>query len=339
MGRNSEAVLDSGKALFRGGSGKWATERLMAALKAGRPLTTNELRDCSTLRKDEWKEIDTAVLEEGAIRLQGVADLLAMPGMTRKLKNGFGTTIFEWETMTDMDDAIVSMDGITRSENQALDFALNGLPMPFTHKDFNLNLRVLEASRKRGEPLDTTEARLSSRKVAEKTEDMLFNGGKTFGGMGIYGYTTYPYRNTASFGTGGAWSGSKTGAQVFTDVQTMIAALEGDRMYGPFGIYVTPTMDLFLNTDYSTEYPKTIRARILENPRIKFIKFSDKVPANTVVMVQLTPDVVQMVQGEPLQTIQWDVEGGMQINYKVFQILVPLIRSDAQNRCGIVVMS
>ena len=68
--------VDTGKTFFRGTSGKWASEKLMAALKAGRPLSTAELRTCDTLRKDEWIQLDNALIEEASIRLQGVADLL-----------------------------------------------------------------------------------------------------------------------------------------------------------------------------------------------------------------------------------------------------------------------
>jgi hypothetical protein len=54
-----------------------------------------------------------------------------------------------------------------------------------------------------------------------------------------------------------------------------------------------------------------------------------------VVFVQMTEDNVVWVQGEPAQTVQWDEAGGFELNFKVWQIAVPLIRSDAQGRSGI----
>jgi hypothetical protein len=60
---------------------------------------------------------------------------------------------------------------------------------------------------------------------------------------------------------------------------------------------------------------------------------------NNVLLIQMTSDVVVMLNGADLQAIQWDVEGGMRINFKAMTIQVPLIRSDIDNRCGIVHMS
>lgn len=333
-------TLDTGKTFFRGSSGKWANEKLMNAMKAGRELTASELRTCDTLRRDEWIQLDDAMISEAAIRLQGVQDILnAGPSFIVKIANGFGTTVFNYETVSDMDPAIVSMDGITRSENDRVTYGLAGLPLPFTHKDFNINLRTLEASRKRGESIDTTQARIAARVVAEKTEEMLFIGGKTFSGLPIYGYTTHPNRNTTSFGTGGAWSGAKTGDQVVADVQAGLAILDGKRMYGPFWIYVSSAINIFLGSDAKANSSLTIKQRLLQIDNISAIRFSDKIPANTVIFVQATPDVVSLVEGEPLQTIQWDTEGGFLVNFKAFQILVPLIRADASSRSGILVMS
>jgi hypothetical protein len=181
--------------------------------------------------------------------------------------------------------------------------------------------------------------RIAARVVAEKTEEMLMIGSKTFTGLPIYGYTTHPNRNTTSFGTGGAWSGSKTGEQVLADVNAGFAILDAQRMYGPYWVYVSSAMDIFLNNDFKAASDKSIRQRLLELERIKGIRFSDKMPANTVIFVQATPDVVSMVEGEPLQTIQWDSEGGFLVNFKAFQILVPLVKADASSRSGILVMS
>jgi hypothetical protein len=51
--------------------------------------------------------------------------------------------------------------------------------------------------------------------------------------------------------------------------------------------------------------------------------------------VQMTPDVVQMIVGENLQTIQWDVQGGFGINFKAFTIMVPILRYNSEDETGI----
>lgn len=333
------ASISSGRELISS-AGRWAGERFMRAMTEGRVPTASDLRVAGVLRKDEWKTFDDVLIEEGLIRLRGVADLI-QAGLVRRVANGLGKTVFEYEKVSDMDAAQVSLDGISQMSSETIDFDLSAIPMPITHKDYYLNLRRIMASRERGEALDTTQARQAGRRVAEMTEYMLFRGSsKVFGAMPLYGYTTHPHRNTGGFGTNGAWSASaKTGENVLDDVLTMKRALEADRFYGPYWVYVAANCSTILDEDFKANGDKTVRQRILEVDGIAGIKVVDQMPDDTVVMVQGTSDVVVMVEGEPLQNVQWDVLGGFQVNFKAFTIMVPLIRSDKQGRSGVYHMS
>jgi uncharacterized linocin/CFP29 family protein len=332
-------MIDSGNTLFAGNSGTWAGQQFLAAMKRGEPLTTAALRDCDTLRKDEWVDFDEALVEEGVIRLRAVADLLGA-GLVHNVTNGLGKTVHQYEKMYDMAEAEVSMDGNAMSENDRIEFELAQLPLPITHKDFFIQLRTLMASRERGESLDTTQARVAGRLVAEATEDMLLNGSaKVFGGLPIYGYTTFPDRNTESFQTTDWDDAAKTGADMLTDILVCKAALEADRFYGPYWVYASSGASRNLEKDFKAESDKTVRQRLLEIDQIDRIQICDQLDAATLVMVQGTRDVAMMVNGEPLQTIQWDIKGGFTVNFKAFQISIPLVRSDAQGRCGIVHMT
>lgn len=335
---SQEAVISSPRQMMTGKNGRWAAARWLKALNEGRALTSAELRTADTLRRDEWKAFDTAVTEEGALRLRGIADLINA-GLTIPVSNAIGKTIFEYERVNDLEDAIVSMTGVVRSENDRVDFGNAGVPLPIVHKDWNLDIRHLAGSRSRGEPLDTMNARLSARKVAEKVEEMLYVGGKTYGGLTIYGYTTHPSRNTTAFGAGGAWTGAKTGEQILTDVQTMKSIMEGDRMFGPYMIYVGGTAGLHIDNDFKANSDRSTRERLLMIDGISGIRVTDKMPAAAVVMVQMTRDVVTLLNGEPIQTVQWDVNGGFEVAFKVWAIQIPLVRADAAGRSGIVHMS
>lgn len=332
------AVVNDGRTFLKS-AGRWATEQLVKSLKAGKGLTINALRTADTLLKDEWIAYDTAVVEEGKIRLRGIADLVSQ-GLTQTIPNGLGKTLFQYETITDMEDAIVSMTGVVRSENDRPDMGIAGVPLPITHKDFNIDLRHLEASRQRGEGLDVTSARIAGRKCSEKAEEMLFIGGPKFAGFSIYGYTTHPSRNTTGFGTNGNWAAAaKTGADILADVQSMLAIAAGDRFYGPFVLYVDGTSKLNLTDDFKTTGDKSTRERLLELDEIVDIRSSDKLPANNVVLVQMSPEVVTLLIGEELQTVQWDLSGGFEVAFKALQIMVPLLRADPAGRSGIVHMS
>jgi len=334
-----KASIETGKTFWRGASGRWAGERLLKVLQKGEPITPAALRTLDTLRKDEWVAFDEALVAEAAIRLRGVADLLAA-GLTIPVKNAMGKTVLEYEKITDMEPALVSMDGAVRTENDRVEFELDSIPLPITHKDFFINLRTLTASRERGESLDTTQVRAAGRLVAEETERMLFLGGKTFGGKAIYGYTNHPDRNLANFITNGNWAAAaKTGENILEDVLDMITRAQADRMYGPYWVYVPQNSSVKLEDDFKANSDKTIRQRVMEVDGIRAVRVVDQLTANNIVLVQATIDVAAMADGIPLQTVQWDIEGGFVINFKAFQIAIPLIRSDAQGRSGVVHMS
>jgi len=319
----------------KGASGRWAGERLMRALAEGRPLSPSELRTLDTLRKDEWVHLDQALVEEGQIRLRGVADLIAA-GLVIPVANSMGKTMFEYEKVSDMNPAETSLSGIARTEDDRVEFELGSLPIPITHKDFDINLRHLSASRERGEPLDTMQARVSARLVSERLEQMLYLGGPTFGGVPIYGLTTHPDRNLGVFDAPGAWNvAAKTGEQMLVDLLRWIGQLEADRMFGPYRLYLPSSASTNLEKDFKANSDKTIRQRLLEVDRLESIQVVDQLTTANAVLVQFTRDVVALVNGEPLQSVQWDVEGGFLIKMKAFQIQVPLVRSDAQGRSGV----
>lgn len=323
--------------LFDGASGRWATAQFKAAALSGKPMTAAALRTADTLRRDEWEVFDDAVIEEAKIRLVGVGDLMAA-GLVKPVTGSLGKTVFGYERVTDMDAAATSLDGLTRTANDRQEFNLNQLPLPITHKDFFLNLRELTASREKGEPLDTTHVRTAGRVVAEQLENMLFNGGPTFGGLTLPGYLTHANRNEITgFTDTDDWETvTKTGASFLTDTLAMIAAAHVDRMFGPYWIYMSAAAGVNLEADFKAESSQTIRQRLEAINNVSAVRVADQVPAGQVLLVQATIDVAAWIQGEALQTVQWDEYGGFKVNFKVFTIGVPLIRADITGRSGIV---
>jgi hypothetical protein len=328
------------KQLFSGASGRWATAALKAAALTGQALTCAALRTADTLRHDEWKFFDDVLVKAAAIRLVGVGDLLAA-GLVRPVSNALGKTVFGYEKETDMDPASTSMDGISRTANDRVEFMPGFLPLPITHKDFFINLRLLAASREKGESLDTTQAALAGRVVAEQLEKMLFQGGPTFSGMPIYGYMTHPNRVTSvTFDGGKFWNdNTKTGPSFLNDLLDAITALQANRMYGPYWVYVPGDAGVNLESDYiptgGTNATGTIRQRLESVKGVLGIHVADQLPTHNVIVVQATSDVTAWVQGESLQTVQWDEYGGFELNFKAFAIGAPLIRSDYAGRSGV----
>jgi uncharacterized linocin/CFP29 family protein len=325
-------AMSTGRQFIGEAGGRWAAARFET-----HGLNVEALRTLDTLRRDEWVEFDNVLVEEGLIRMPAVGDLMSR-GLSRTIANGIGKTAFEYERVGDMTDAIMSMTGLVRSDNDRVEFDPSRLPLPLTHKDFFLDRRQLAASRERGEPLDTLQARIAGRKVSELVEYTLLTGStKQYGGVTLYGYTTMPQRVEVDFTDNKAWDDTtKTGADYVNDILAAKRALAARRFHGPYMVYIPGDGDVNLDKDYSTVKGEgTIRSRIMQINGIQGIQVSDQLATGNVVVVQMTPDVVQMIVGENLQTIQWDVQGGFGINFKAFTIMVPILRYNSEDETGI----
>lgn len=308
-------------------------ERLLAS-----GFNVNALKTNAVLRKEEWKAFDTAVVDVAQERLVGAADLIAR-GQVFNVSNALGTTYVEWEEASDLTPAQLSMDGVTRSQSDRQEFDLKAVPLPIFHKDFFINIRALEASRKRGDSLDVSQAQRASRNVSELIEETLFQGANTLtiGNGTIYGYTDFPGRNTGvTIATAWDQISSNVGTTILSDVLDMIDAAHTDLYFGPYMLYVPSNYWVTLMDDFKAESDKTTIQRIRELDSIIDVKVSDKLPNDNVVLVQMTSDVVDMVVGQGPTTIQWEVEGGMRLNFKAMSIMVPRLKQDFEGRTGIV---
>ena len=298
------------------------------------------LRTNTTLRKDEWKKLDETVVQISRDRLVGVNELVSR-GLVYDLGGqGLGITVLETETESDMEAAQVSMDGVTRGRKDKIEYEIGYLPLPVTHKEFSISARKLAASRRGLSPLDTTQAGIATRKVAEMNEQLLFQGSGTytFGGGTIYGLLDHPDINTVAVGTDWNDSGA-TGATILANVLAAKQALMDVKHYGPYGLWVAANWETKLDEDFKDEGDITIRQRLLQVEGIEFVKVADYLTDDNAVLVELAPETIRMVIGLQPTTVEWDIEGGMATHFKVMDIIVPQIRSDQDSNCGVAVIT
>ncbi len=324
--------------LTMGSSGGLQASGRVAARLLASGMRVQSLRTLDVLRKEEWSMYDEAVVDVATKRLVAVNDLMSR-GLKKDIPNAMGVTRVEWEQLSDMEPAEVSMAGVTPGQRDRVIYALQNIPLPIIHKDFQLNIRALEASRRTGESLDTTMARKATRLVTEQIESMVFNGFtiQSAGGADIFGYTTATNRNTGSLG--GDWTG-RTGLQIVTDVLTMLGVEYADNMYGPYGLYVPPLYWNKLLGDYDSVSGdgRTILQRILQIPDIEFVRMSQDLldgASGEVTLVQLTDDVVDMLNGFAPTMVDWESNGGMTIDFKVMAIMIPRVKNDLLLQSGV----
>lgn len=318
--------------VFRGGDKGDIRNYSQIPLRSNNPLQVN-----ATLRRDEWKTLDEAILEVARTRLPGVNGLISR-GLTYDLGDGMGTTILETHTVSDSMEAEMTMDGVTRGQGDRPDFQHVYMPIPIIHVDYEINMRVLANSRKLGNPLDATSAEHAARKVAEKLESLTFtNTSYAYGGGTIYSLLNHPQRNTGSLTANWDDSAIEGGANIVADVRAMKQASINDRHYGPWVLYIPTNYETVMDDDYDSTTPgTTIRERILKIGGIEDVQVIDTMPADNVELVEMNKETVRIVRGMAMQNIQWSTEGGMVNKFKVLIIQVPQVRADQEGHSGIV---
>lgn len=331
--------------------GEWGA--YMSVYKGGDPAERKNysvvplgVNATATLRRDEWKALDDAILEPSRYRLGGVEDLVSK-GLVYNLNNAMGTTVLEWHDVSEAGEAVITMDGVTRGKGDRPVYQYNYLPIPIIHVDYEINARELATSRNMGNPIDTTMAERAARRIVEKMEDMLFTDTTySFGELDarsrnkIYSYVNHPDRNQVSFASvpGAHWNDSGTSGKEIVDCVNALkqVAIEAYH-YGPYMLYIPTKYETTIDGDYDVVSPGiTIRERIMKIDGIKGIKVVDRLTADNVLLVQMTPDVVRLVRGMGLTNIEWGTEGNLITKFKVMTIQVPQIRSDQNGKSGIV---
>lgn len=300
----------------------------------GTQQTVLALNAPTILRKDEWKMIDDQVMDAVYTTPVRLWNDLRARGNVIRIPNGMGKTVYEYQRASDIGPATTSMDGIRESDADRPEFDLTGIPLPIIHKDFQFSARQIAISRNNGPSLDTMMARLSARKCLEEVEKYTV-GSQTFpfAGYNIYGYTNFPQRMTQTLTA----PSSANHATTISEILSMRKKLTDKGFSGPFVLYNSPAWELYLDEDYlTTKGDNTFRERILAIEGISAIRTSYWLPGNTMLMVQLTPEVAQPIVGMDVTTLQWPSKGGMMVNFKVMCIMIPLLRADINGVTGIV---
>lgn len=287
------------------------------------------------LRKYEWEQIDSAVLD--VVRQPNVAinDFLRL-GLTQPL-DGLGVTISTYEQMGDMTPADLNMNGEVRGEQDRLTFVPQNIPVPLIFKDFQLSLRHLEASRRgTGSALDTTQAIVATRRVQDRVDDLIFNGeSRQLGENMIYGLRTKPQRlqKTAAECGGGSFG---TSGNAYKTLNGAIGFLQALGYQGPFGAYLARKQYSQVNQLITNTAVSELSAIVAQIPGLSFLNPADKLADGELTMWQLTRDVADLAVGQAVTPVQWESMGGFLIDFRIYTALTVRIKHDANGSCGVI---
>jgi hypothetical protein len=297
-------------------------------------LVRNANNDAS-LRVREWQLLDQAVRQVSRSRLKFVSDLNAA-GLTYTLPNGLGHTVIQYQTENDISGATVSMDGLRKGERDRVGYDLRSQPLPLIHKDFSFSARELAVSRNGGTPLDVSVATKAARKVSEEVERMALGLSSSFyyGGGYVYGVTNFPDRISATITspTASGW----TPDTLLEEFLSMRTVLQQAYQYGPWMVYTGLAWDKYMDNNFSAAYSEnTLRKRLLQVEGVQGIRTLDFLTGYQILWIQMDADTIQMINGLPMTTLQWEEDGGMELKFKIMTMQVPRFKSDNNNRSGI----
>lgn len=322
------------------------------------------------LSKQQWIQLTSQVIKAARYRLRAYADLSAANSYGGF--DGMSHSMLEDQQINDVGEAVQDMDGLGDGRGDAPSWTLQGVPLPITSVNFHMSKRKLMSSQNNGmQPLNTMMAEMAGRRIGEKLETQLIGNstGLTYGGQNnpsygrtskVYGYLNFPQRLTYTSLTApsaGGWTPKTTIDNILAMRQLMFA----NKFYGPFMIYHSNDWDQYLDADYAyvvtsgaVAPTQTLRNRLRQLPDIQDVRRLDMLFAAaptaggpgytgmglslnpfTLIMVQMTPDVCQAVNGLDISTIQWESHGGMRLNFKVMAIQVPWLHADQYGNCGI----
>lgn len=319
---------------------------LLRALNEHGELSIPALRALTPLTADAQRIVDNTVLQVGLERLVVTADIMAA-GLTYPLSDPLSVTQLEWNKTNKVGGAQRTMSPSARGENQLPNVIPQRIPIYLTTDDFNIPIRTLKVSQRVGQPLDTSLISQATRRVNEAIEDATINGsGFVAGGYSAPGILNAPNANTQTIAT--TWTDAATlanftaGPRIFGEVEAAIGKLQADRKYGPYNLYVGTAYGNALDSDYKANGDQTIKDRlqkITAGGRPLGIKVADQMPANTAVLMQMTEDVIQIVDGQRPTVIPWTSADGFTLYWLVMAIIVPRVRDDYDGNSGICILS
>lgn len=320
--------------LFQGGDG--AAPRGLASTLL-RCNSIAEMRHLAPLPKDAQELIDRAVVQVGLDRLVVVADLMA-EGLTFPIADPLSVMEVTWESEAQIGHAIRTMQPSARGERQLPDRKIERIPIYATIDDFSFDSRLLRASQRAGTPIDVSMVSQATRRVNESIEDAMLNGaGITVTGNDAPGLINHTGVNTDTLTA--SWT-TATGAQMLDDVLSMADVLRTVNRFGPYNLYIPTDYGNALNDDFKAESDKTIRQRLQEleyGGRNLRIRTADFMPADTVVMMQMTSDIADIITGQPPTAVSWQDGPGWQRFFAILAFMVPRIKVDYEGNSGVVV--
>jgi uncharacterized linocin/CFP29 family protein len=230
-----------------------------------------------------------------------------------------GVKTWRTQTLTDMSQAVIDMDGKSGSEDR-IELTPGDVAVPVIHKSFRLGWREIAASRD-GTPLETLAPENAAIQVAEEEDKLLLSGEYTgWRCFGIEGLSTVTGRNSQA--SAGAWP-----ANSITDVGAAKAKLREDKHYGPYVLVCTSVFYGKLEALISSTgvlYLEKMR-EIVDKILVSDMLYASDGGVDSALIVEPGPDNLALGIAQDATTFLQQLKD-MDTYGKVYEVLTPKIK-------------
>ena len=290
--------------------------------------------NASTLRHEDFLEIQAMITEVRQHKLNGIQDLIDA-GLTVPAE--LGSQIIGTEDVNEFDEARQEMNPNGFDNNDTI-HQLIFTPNPITHSTFSVPWRQGGFSYKTSGGL-----KAAMRQVLEKLETTLFNGNSdiavSFGGsvQSIEGYTTHPKRGTFDISD---WSVIANNDVIVNEVIGAIGKMFSDQ--GGVGensvcMYFPKNFKSAMDRDYiSDQVSETVKDRVLKITEVKAVKYGDKLSDGNVVFVELAERSVQLAIASDVVAVPHTKTNPMQSQaITTYAAMVHILKVDQKGHMGV----
>lgn len=270
--------------------------------------------DVGILTEEEILYVENKVLE--TFRYQLVARKLF------PVINAPDSKFYRFYDESDPSEAVIDMDGKAQSDDFPEKTA-HDIKRPVIHKEFLLNWRDIDISRRQGPSILDDSIRTATRMVAEVEDRLLLSGEcATWSALGIEGLATATGRNTDA--ADGNWP-----ANAVADVNDARALLQADGFVGIEPVLIGPPALIKCLDGAIANTGITYRTFLLDNNLVSAIIESNNVYAadcgqDSVLLVVPGEGNFWAVQGVPLTTRLWEDKMG-NVHGTIRETITPII--------------
>lgn len=285
----------------------------------------------SLLPRRAWEAWEREVMDIALPELNLAADLLA-PGLRVDLPNPFRTPVLMHRKRGQAGSATRSMDLLRASNNDRIEVTWDGIPIPFTHAEFNMSFRELEVSRGAGMPLNDDMWIEETRRIAELTEDWAIGtvSEYNYASFSAPGAINHPDVISASMTipTDPGWTPETTQLEVLAIMQSF----RDIQFYGPFRAYYSPAWSQYLARSYSAQNANVPLRTFLQQSVGEVSSWTQLNRLGSgfkMIFMAMDGRYVGMIDGMPIRPVQATDWKGMEMKFFLYQCQVPRFRSDA----------